>query len=130
MRAEFDPRYDRGRVLGDLSCALAAGADGLTDVEAMTAQPALIADGGQRRRGPSDRAAHLTIVFTALVVSREVQNRAGLAISNVIRQLRPLRTATIISNGVHQAIPPAIPAQQQALIAAIRNPRSGQALRK
>ena len=39
--------------------------------------------------------AHLTIVFTALAVSREVQNRTGLAIRNVIRQLRPLRSATI-----------------------------------
>ena len=34
--------------------------------------------------------AHLTIVFTALAVARTVQNRAGLAIRNVIRQLRPL----------------------------------------
>ena len=29
--------------------------------------------------------AHLTIVFTALAVSREVQNRSGLAIRNVVR---------------------------------------------
>src|SRR5699024_1931687 len=29
--------------------------------------------------------AHLTIVFTALAVSREVQRRSGLAIRNVIR---------------------------------------------
>ena len=32
--------------------------------------------------------AHLTIVFTALAVARETQNRTGLAIRNVIRQLR------------------------------------------
>ena len=46
--------------------------------------------------------AHLTIVFTALAVSREVQNRTGLAIRNVIRQLRPLRSATIAINGTEQ----------------------------
>lgn len=34
--------------------------------------------------------AHLTIVFTALAVTREVQTRTGLAIRNVLRQLRPL----------------------------------------
>lgn len=33
--------------------------------------------------------AHLTIVFTALALSREVQDRSGLAIRNVLRQLRP-----------------------------------------
>jgi len=32
--------------------------------------------------------AHLTIVFTALAVAREAQDRTGLAIRNVIRQLR------------------------------------------
>ncbi len=33
--------------------------------------------------------AHLTIAFAALAVSREVQNRTGLSIRNVTRQLRP-----------------------------------------
>lgn len=54
-------------------------------------------------------------MFTALAVSREVQARSGLAIGNVIRQLRPLRTATIVSDGAEQDIPPVIPAQQQEL---------------
>ncbi|WP_457975031.1 hypothetical protein [Arthrobacter sp. D1-17] len=39
--------------------------------------------------------AHLTIVFTTLAVSRTVQNRTGRAVANVIKQLRPLRSATI-----------------------------------
>lgn len=43
--------------------------------------------------------AHLTIVFAALAVSRTVQNRTGLAVRNVIRQLRLLRSATITVNG-------------------------------
>ena len=63
--------------------------------------------------------AHLTIVFTALAVSREIQQRTGLAIRNVTRQLRPLRSATIVSNGAEQTLPPAIPDEQQALLHAI-----------
>jgi len=63
--------------------------------------------------------AHLTIVFTALALSREVQARTGLAIRNVVRQLRPLRSATIAINGATQTFPPAIPAQQQTVLDAI-----------
>ena len=61
-------------------------------------------------------------MFTALAVSREVQARSGLAIGNVIRQLRPLRTATIVSNDAEQDIPPVIPAQQQDLLDEITSP--------
>jgi transposase len=60
--------------------------------------------------------AHLTIVFTALAVARTVQDRSGLAIRNVIRQLRPLRSATITINGATQTIPPAIDPARQALL--------------
>ena len=63
--------------------------------------------------------AHLTIVFTALAVSREVQRRSGLAIRNVTRQLRRLRSATLAANGTEQTIPPAIPDEQQALLTAL-----------
>lgn len=63
--------------------------------------------------------AHLTIVFTALAVSREVQNRTGLAIRNVVRQLRPLRSATIAINATSQIFPPQIPADKQAILEAI-----------
>jgi hypothetical protein len=67
--------------------------------------------------------AHLTIVFTALAVSREVQARTGLAIRNVIRQLRPLRSATLAINGTMQTFAPAIPADQQAILDALRRPK-------
>ena len=63
--------------------------------------------------------AHLTIVFTALAVSREVQDRTELAIRNVLRQLRPLRSATIAINGAEQTFPPAIPTDQQTILDAI-----------
>ena len=63
--------------------------------------------------------AHLTIVFTALAISRTVQTRSGLAIRRVLRQLRPLRSATIAINGVIQDFPPAIDDQNRTLINAI-----------
>jgi hypothetical protein len=65
--------------------------------------------------------AHLTIVFTALAVARETQNRTGLAIRNVIRQLRPLRSATIAVNGAVQAFPPAIDPEQQKILDDLKN---------
>jgi hypothetical protein len=67
--------------------------------------------------------AHLTIVFTALAVAREAQDRTGLAIRNVIRQLRPLRSATIAINGAVQAFPPAIDPEQQKIIDDLKNGR-------
>jgi transposase len=63
--------------------------------------------------------AHLTIVFTALAISRTVQNRSGLAIRRVLRQLRPLRSASIAINGVIQEFPPAINDENRTLIDSI-----------
>ena len=68
--------------------------------------------------------AHLTIVFTALAVAREAQNRTGLAIRNLVRQLRTLRSATIAINGAVQTIQPAISPEQQALLDALQQPRT------
>jgi transposase len=67
--------------------------------------------------------AHLTIVFTALAVSREAQNRTGLAIRNLVRQLRPLRSATVAINGTVQTLPPAIPDDKQEILNALKQPR-------
>lgn len=67
--------------------------------------------------------AHLTIVFTALAVSRTVQNRTGLAVANVIKQLRPLRSATIAINGTKQRFAPDISTEQQAILDAIHGPK-------
>jgi transposase len=61
--------------------------------------------------------AHLTIVFTALAVSHCVQTRAGLAIGKVVKQLRPLRSATITINGATQTFPPEIPQAQREILA-------------
>jgi hypothetical protein len=45
-RAGFIPLRHRGRLLVDAACALAAGATGLTDVEALTRQEELYGPGG------------------------------------------------------------------------------------
>ena len=44
---------------------------------------------------------------------------AGLAIRNVSRQLRPLRSAAIAIKGAEQTFSPAIPTEQQAILDAI-----------
>lgn len=63
--------------------------------------------------------AHLTIVFTALAVTREAQTRTGLAIRNVLRQLRPLRSATLAINNATQTFPPQIDPERQVIIDAL-----------
>lgn len=63
--------------------------------------------------------AHLTIVFTALALSRYVQDRTGLSIANVVKQLRPLRSATITINGTTHTFPPLIPSECKAIINAV-----------
>jgi hypothetical protein len=60
--------------------------------------------------------AHLTIVFTALAVSHAIQARTGLAIAKVVKQLRPLRSATITINGASQTFPPEIPDTQRRIL--------------
>ncbi|HET7327166.1 MAG TPA: IS1634 family transposase [Nocardioidaceae bacterium] len=63
--------------------------------------------------------AHLTVVFTALAVAREAQNRTGLAIGNLVRQLRPLRSATIAVNGARQTFNPEIAPHHQEILDAL-----------
>ena len=56
------------------------------------------------------------IVFTALAVSHAIQDKTGLAIANVVKQLRPLRSATIAINGTHQTFPPQVPDAQAEIL--------------
>ena len=60
--------------------------------------------------------AHLTIVFTALAVAHAIQSRTGLSIAKTVKQLRPLRSATININGSTQTFPPAIPPAQREIL--------------
>lgn len=66
--------------------------------------------------------AHLTIVFTALAVSRTVQDRTGLSLRRVLRTLKPLRSATIQINGVITTIPPALRPEETAILNALEHP--------
>jgi Transposase DDE domain len=66
-----------------------------------------------RTRGAIE--ARLTIVITALAVAHSIQERTGLSIANVIKQLRPLRSATIAINGATETFQPVIPAPQRKM---------------
>ena len=68
--------------------------------------------------------AHLTIVFAALALSREVQNRTGLSLRRFLRILKPLRSATIDLNGVIVTFPPALNPQVNAILGALNADRS------
>jgi hypothetical protein len=60
--------------------------------------------------------AHLTIVFTALAVSREAQARTGLTIRKILTTLRPLRSATLTISGNTITVPPRIPEASQKIL--------------
>lgn len=64
--------------------------------------------------------AHLTIVFTALAVSREVQTRTGLSLRRFLRTLKPMRSATIDINGIIATFPPALEPQAKAILDALQ----------
>jgi Transposase DDE domain len=68
--------------------------------------------------------AHLTIVFTALALSREVQTRTGLSLRRFLRTLKPLRSATIDINGVIATYPPALNAEVETILNALHTPNS------
>lgn len=63
--------------------------------------------------------AHLTIVFTALAISREIQSRTGLSLRRFLRTLKPLRSATIDLNGVIATFPPAINTEVRTILDAL-----------
>ena len=53
--------------------------------------------------------AHLTIVFTALAIARDLQARTGWSIKRIVRALRPLQHVTITLAGQHLQAEPMIP---------------------
>lgn len=68
--------------------------------------------------------AHLTIVFTALAISREVQTRAGLSLRRFLRILKPLRSATIDLNGVIATFLPALDTEVNTILDALKAEKS------
>ena len=69
--------------------------------------------------------AHLTIVIAALAVAHCIQERTGLGIANVVKQLRPLRTATIVINGVTETFPPESQGPNEKSLPASGSPNRG-----
>jgi Transposase DDE domain len=66
--------------------------------------------------------AHLTIVFTALAVSRVVQDRTGHSLRRVLRTLKPLRSAAVQINAMIQTFTPALGPDETAILNALTRP--------
>ena len=60
--------------------------------------------------------AHLTIVFAALAIARTMQQRTGWSLRRILRELRPLRTATIDLGGITHDFQPELNDQQTELL--------------
>jgi Transposase DDE domain len=60
--------------------------------------------------------AHLTVVFAALAVSRDAQERSGLSINKILKILRPLRSATVTIGTQQVTAQPRISAEAQSLL--------------
>lgn len=52
--------------------------------------------------------AHLTIVFTSLAISRRIEKLTGLSLKRVVKTLRPIRSGTIVINGIEFPADPEI----------------------
>ncbi|MEZ5086413.1 MAG: IS1634 family transposase [Tessaracoccus sp.] len=60
--------------------------------------------------------AHLTIVFAALAIARDLQARTGWSVRKLIQTLRPLRHVTIQINGQTIEAAPGIPTDVQEIL--------------
>ena len=63
--------------------------------------------------------AHLTIVFAALAVSRQLQEATSVSIKKLVQTLRTVRSATIKVNGQTLTLDPEIPPPAQELLTAL-----------
>lgn len=62
--------------------------------------------------------AHLTIVFAALAIARDLQNTTGLSIKKIVQALRPIQEITVrIASHEHVAADPISPAAEAILTA-------------
>jgi len=60
--------------------------------------------------------AHLTVVFAALAVARNLQDTTGTSIKNIVQTLRNVRSATIRLGGQEITLEPDIPAAAPAIL--------------
>jgi len=63
--------------------------------------------------------AHLTVVFTALAIARDLQARSGWSLKKITRGLRPLQHVTIRLAGQQLQAEPAIPDDVAELLASL-----------
>lgn len=68
--------------------------------------------------------AHLTIVFAALAIARDLQNRTGVSIRHIVHELKPLRDVTInaLGHDLTAATPPSAAATN--ILEALRRTRT------
>ena len=60
--------------------------------------------------------AHLTVVFAALAISRDLQARTGVTIKKLVQTLRTARSATIEINGQRMTLDPKIDGPAHAIL--------------
>ena len=60
--------------------------------------------------------AHLTIVFTSLAISRQLEKLTGLSVKRFVNTLRPIRSGTIVINGIEYPAEPEIPKDIHTLL--------------
>lgn len=65
-------------------------------------------------------------VVTALALAHNTRKRHGLAIASIIKQPRPLRSATIAISGTTETFSPHIPPAQRKLLSSSRFPTRAQ----
>jgi transposase len=53
--------------------------------------------------------AHLTIVFAALAVSKNIERKTGISIKHFVKLLRPIRSSIVIFNGNEILAEPIVP---------------------
>lgn len=63
--------------------------------------------------------AHLTIVFAALAIARDLQTRSGWSLKRIITTLRPLKTVTVTIAGHDIDANPALNDDVQKLLSAL-----------
>jgi len=60
--------------------------------------------------------AHLTIVFAALAISKNIELQTGVSIKQFIKTIRPLRSAEVIIKNELVLIEPEIPKNAQNML--------------
>ena len=64
--------------------------------------------------------AHVTMVFTALAVTKFMQQSTGMSLKKIVTTLRPLREFVGVVGGHEITLPPAVPSDAAELIASLQ----------